>query len=47
MLRAFGIDDAPDPDMARWDDVIDRLFNPEGEVTIGVVGKYVGLPGRL
>ena len=29
--------------MARWDDVIDRLFNPEGEVTIGVVGKYVGL----
>ena len=22
---------------------LDRLFNPEGEVTIGVVGKYVGL----
>lgn len=22
----------------------DRYFNPEGEVTIGVVGKYVGLP---
>ena len=43
VLRAFGIDDAPEPDMARWDDVIDRLFNPEGEVTIGVVGKYVGL----
>ncbi len=29
--------------MARWDDVMDRLLNPEGEVTIGVVGKYVGL----
>jgi CTP synthase len=43
VLRAFGIDDAPEPDMARWDDVIDRLFNPEGEVTVGVVGKYVGL----
>jgi CTP synthase len=43
VLRAFGIEDAPEPDMARWDDVIDRLFNPEGEVTIGVVGKYVGL----
>ena len=39
VLRAFGIDDAPEPDMARWDDVIDRLFNPEGEVTIGVVGN--------
>ncbi len=42
-LRAFGIADAPPPDLARWDDVLDRLFNPEGEVTIGVVGKYVGL----
>jgi CTP synthase len=43
VLLAFGIEDAPAPDMARWDDVTDRLFNPEGEVTIGVVGKYVGL----
>jgi CTP synthase len=43
VLLAFGIDDAPEPEMARWDDVIDRLFNPEGEVEIGVVGKYVGL----
>jgi CTP synthase len=43
VLRAFGIDDAPEPEMARWSDVTDRLFNPEGEVTIGVVGKYVGL----
>jgi CTP synthase len=43
VLLAFGITDAPEPDMARWDDVTDRLFNPEGEVTIGVVGKYVGL----
>ncbi|HEY0113360.1 MAG TPA: CTP synthase [Allosphingosinicella sp.] len=44
VLRAFGLQDgAPDPLMARWDDVMDRLLNPEGEVTIGVVGKYVGL----
>jgi CTP synthase len=43
VLRAFGIEDAPAPGMARWEDVTDRLFNPEGEVTIGVVGKYVGL----
>jgi CTP synthase len=43
VLRAFGIADAPEPEMARWSDVTDRLFNPEGEVTIGVVGKYVGL----
>ncbi|MEA1013281.1 CTP synthase [Sphingosinicella sp. LY1275] len=44
VLRAFGILDAPAPDLARWDDIMDRQDNPEGEVTIGVVGKYVGLP---
>ncbi|MBA3512094.1 CTP synthase [Sphingomonas sp.] len=44
VLKAFGIDDAPEPDLARWHDIMDRLDNHEGEVTIGVVGKYVGLP---
>jgi len=44
VLRAFRIDDAPRPDLARWDDIMDRLEHYEGEVTIGVVGKYVGLP---
>ncbi|MBD2841736.1 CTP synthase [Erythrobacter rubeus] len=44
VLRGFGITDAPAPDLSAWSDVTDRYFNPEGEVTIGVVGKYVGLP---
>src|SRR4029453_18138411 len=44
VLKIFGITDAPDPDMASWDDIMDRVDHPEGEVTIGVVGKYVGLP---
>lgn len=44
VLRAFGIADAPDPDLTRWYDIMDRKRNPEGEVTIGVVGKYVSLP---
>ena len=44
VLRAFGITDAPEPNLSAWEDVTDRYFNPEGEVTIGVVGKYVGLP---
>ncbi|WP_394727740.1 CTP synthase [Altererythrobacter sp. GH1-8] len=43
VLRGFGIKDAPEPDLSRWNDVLDRYENPEGEVTIGVVGKYVGL----
>ena len=29
--------------MERWEDVAERLHNPEGEVTIAVVGKYTGL----
>ena len=44
VLKAFGIDDAPRPDLARWNDIMDRLDHYEGEVNIGVVGKYVGLP---
>jgi CTP synthase len=44
VLRAFRIADSPEPDLSRWTDIMDRLDNYEGEVTIGVVGKYVGLP---
>ena len=44
VLRGFGIEDAPAPDLSIWDDILDRYEHPEGEVTIGVVGKYVGLP---
>ena len=43
VLRAFGEDSEADPDLTRWYDILDRFHNPEGEVTIGVVGKYVGL----
>ncbi len=43
VLRAFGITPGLAPDLRRWDDILDRQQNPEGEVTIGVVGKYVGL----
>jgi CTP synthase len=44
VLRAFRITDAPPPELDRWHEIMDRLDNYEGEVTIGVVGKYVGLP---
>jgi CTP synthase len=43
VLAAFGIDPAPKPRMERWQEVSSRLHNPEGEVTIAVVGKYTGL----
>ena len=40
VLAAFGIEPAPKPDMSRWTAVTERITNPEGEVTIAVVGKY-------
>lgn len=43
VLHHFGLE-APAPDLTRWRDIVERYHNPEGEVTIGVVGKYVGLP---
>jgi len=44
VLRAFRIDDAPEPELAVWRDIMDRIDHYDSEVTIGVVGKYVGLP---
>jgi CTP synthase len=43
VLRAFGITPSSAPDLSRWEEIVERLEHPEGEVTIGVVGKYVGL----
>ena len=40
VLAAFGIEPAPKPDMSRWNAVTERIANPEGDVTIAVVGKY-------
>ena len=44
VLHAFGIEDAPQPELARWREIMDRIDHYDSEVTIGVVGKYVGLP---
>ena len=30
-----------DRDMARWEDLVQRIYNPLDEVQIGIVGKYV------
>ncbi|MFH1796143.1 MAG: CTP synthase [Pseudomonadota bacterium] len=43
VLAAFGIDPAPKPRMERWHEVSRLIHNPEGEVTIAIVGKYTGL----
>jgi CTP synthase len=43
VLRAFGLEDKGSPDLSRWTEISQRLHNPEGEVTIAIVGKYTGL----
>jgi CTP synthase len=43
VLSAFGIQNAPAPKLDRWATINERVRNPEGDVTIAVVGKYTGL----
>jgi len=43
VLDAFAISPAPRPDLRRWEDVADRINNPEGEVRVAIVGKYTQL----
>ncbi|HRK65528.1 MAG TPA: CTP synthase, partial [Terricaulis sp.] len=43
LLKHFGVTVAPQPDLAKWETIVKRLKTPDGEVTIGVVGKYTEL----
>ena len=42
VLDKFGLD-LPAPDLSEWDRVVEAQLNPEHEVTIGMVGKYIDL----
>jgi CTP synthase len=42
VLKYFGMD-APAPDLSKWMEILHKIQHPEGEVTIGVVGKYTSL----
>lgn len=43
VLAAFGMDATPEPDISNWKRISERVKNPEGEVTIAIVGKYTGM----
>jgi CTP synthase len=43
VIAAFGIKDSPQVDLSRWQNIVERIHHPEGEVNIAVVGKYTGL----
>jgi CTP synthase len=44
VLWHFRINDAPLPDLTRWNGIADTIHNPDGEVCIGLVGKYTDVP---
>ncbi|MFN3835714.1 MAG: CTP synthase [Glycocaulis sp.] len=43
VLERFGLTDAPEPDLARWQAISKAVHEPDGQVTIAVVGKYTVL----
>jgi CTP synthase len=43
VLAAFGIEPQQPADLERWRLINERIRNPEGDVTIAVVGKYTGM----
>jgi CTP synthase len=44
VCKHFGIETKVEPDLGRWAEIVDRIKQPEGKVTIAVVGKYTELP---
>ncbi len=42
VLKIFGIDYQGVPDLTKWDNILNRVNNPHGEVTVAMVGKYAG-----
>jgi CTP synthase len=43
VCRHFALD-VSEPDLDRWDEIVNRIRKPEGRVTIAIVGKYTHLP---
>ncbi|MGB8315170.1 MAG: CTP synthase, partial [Aestuariivirga sp.] len=43
VLDSFGMKGAREPDLSKWQEIMQRVSHPEGEVKIAVVGKYTGL----
>ncbi len=44
VLYHFRLEGAPQPDLTRWDEIAHTIHNPDGEVCIGLVGKYTDVP---
>jgi CTP synthase len=43
VLSIFGVKDPVAPTLTRWQTIVKRIKEPEGEVKVAIVGKYTGL----
>ncbi|UFN50807.1 CTP synthase [Roseomonas sp. OT10] len=43
VLRHFDMSAYGEPDLSRWHRIVNRIEQPEGEVTVAIVGKYTNL----
>jgi CTP synthase len=43
VLRHFGLPHQGEPDLSRWERIVEAIATPEGEVRIAIVGKYTNL----
>lgn len=43
VCRYFGLKANNDLDLSKWQIIVDRIHNPDGQVNIAVVGKYISL----
>lgn len=43
VLEHLNIKGLPEPDLTRWNEFLERLFNPKATVNVALVGKYVEL----
>jgi CTP synthase len=43
VLEALGLPAGDAPDLSAWHGIVERLWHPEGRVSVAIVGKYTGL----
>ncbi len=41
VLKYLHLDDTREPDLTRWAQLVQRCYNPQDEVSIAIIGKYV------
>jgi CTP synthase len=44
VLAHFRLSHVAEPDLSAWNRISNAIHNPDGEVTVGLVGKYVDVP---